>query len=123
MPLNATENYLRDRKDHVLINFAGQPTAGGQYLAGPGGYAGDGYPQPAPGQVVRLYVWDGSSLRTSAAASSFEAGDRLSVQVQADPPWYQVMLRINGADSGTYCNLVLTGAWLQVSALVRLDIY
>jgi hypothetical protein len=123
MPLNPTENYLRDRKDHVLINFAGLPEGSGVYLTGPGGYAGDGYPMPAPGQVLRLYVWDGAALRTCATATSFDAGDRLSVQVQDDQPWYQAMLQINGEDSQTHCAQVQTGSWLCASALLRLDIY
>lgn len=123
MPLNPTENYLRDRQDRTLINFAGAVGTTDRYLYGPGNYAGDGYPMPAPGKIERMYCYDGTNLRTSTVQSSFDAGDRLSVLAEYDAPWFQVTVQINGVNSGTYCNQVLGNTTLRVSVLVRLDVY
>ena len=75
--LRSTENYLRDRQDHVMINFGGSVGNASKYLNGPGGASGDGYPMTAPGKVVRLHVWDGTALHTSANAAVINSGDRL----------------------------------------------
>ena len=123
MPLNPTENYLRDRRDHVLINFQGTVTTSDRYLNGPCGYAGDGYPMPAPGKVIRLYVYDGSYTRVSAVASAFSAGDRLSVLAEYDAPWFQDTVQINGVNSNTYVNQVSANSTHRVSVFVRLDVY
>ena len=123
MPLNPTENYLRDRRDCSLMNFADSVATSDRYLKGPGGYSGDGYPMPAPGKVLRLYVWDDNSLRTSTVQSSFNAGDRISVIAEYDSPWFQVTVRINGANSNTYCNQVMPNSTLRASVLIRLDVY
>ena len=123
MPLNTTENYLRDRKHVTLINFAEDVTTTSRYLKGPGGYAGDGYPMPAPGKVLRLYVYDGTNVHSSSVESSFDAGERLSVIAEYDQPWFDVIVRINGVNSNTYCNQVLANTMLWASVLVRLDVY
>jgi hypothetical protein len=123
MPLNATENYLRNRQDHVMINFAGTVATSSTYLSGPGGAPGDGYPVPAPGKVVRMYTWDGANLRTTTIQTSLNAGDRLSVYALYDSPYFLLTLRVNGSDSGTYCTQVSSNATLRVSLLVRQDIY
>jgi hypothetical protein len=123
MPLNATENYLKDRQDHVLINFAGNVGTTSKYLTGPGNYAGDGYPMPAPGKAVRLYVWDGTNLKINGVMSNFNSGDRLSVYALYDAPYFQVYVMINGNYSATSCSPVNPTSSLQVSLLVKLDIY
>ncbi len=123
MPLNPTENYLRDRRDHVMINFAGSVSTTDRYLTGPGNYAGDGYPMPAPGKIVRLYVYDGTNTRSSTIESTFNAGDRLSLYAEYDPIWYQVTVQINGVNSGSYCGLLAANSTMRASLLVRLDIY
>jgi hypothetical protein len=123
MPLNDTENYLRSRQDHVMINFAATLGTTSAYLTGPGNYAGDGYPMPAPGKAVRLSVWDGGALRTTTVATSFNSGDRLSLYAQYDSPYFQVNLRVNGINAATYCTQVACSATLRASLLVRQDIY
>jgi hypothetical protein len=123
MPLNATENYLRNRQDHVMINFGGAVGTTSTYLSGPAGCPGDGYPVPAPGKVIRMYTWDGSALHTSVIQTNLNAGDRLSVYALYDSPYFQVNLRVNGSDAGPYCTQVSCNATLRVSLLVRQDIY
>ena len=123
MPLNSTENYLKDRQNHVLINFAGVVGTSSLYLPGPGNYAGDGYPMPSPGKAVRLYVWDGNNLHTTTAQSTFNVGDRLSLYALFDTPYFQVNLMINGNYAATYCTQVGANTTLRASLLVRLDVY
>jgi hypothetical protein len=123
MPLNATENYLKDRQDRVLINFAGTVVYASLYLTGPGGFAGDGYPMPAPGKVERLYVWDGVQLHSTTTQTNFNAGDRLSLYALYGAPYFQVTLRVNGVYGATYCTQVGSNTALQASLLVRLDVY
>ena len=123
MPLNPTENYLHDRKHVTLMNFAEDVTTTSRYLKGSGGYAGDGYSMPAPGKVLRLYVYDGTGVRTSAVESTFAAGDRISVIAEYDQPWFDVSVRINGNNSSTFCDQVQANSTLRVSVLVRLDVY
>ena len=123
MPLNPTENYLRERRDCTLMNFSEAVSTSDRYLKGPGGYAGDGYPMPAPGKVLRLYVYDGVALRTSTEESSFAAGDRISVYAQYNAPWFLVFVRINGSNSSTFCSQVQPSATLRASVLLRLDVY
>jgi hypothetical protein len=123
MPLNPTENYLRDRRNCTLLNFADAVTTSSRYLKGAGGYAGDGYSMPAPGKVLRLYVYDGTNVRTSTVESSFDAGDRLSVMAEYDQPWFDVFVRVNGNNSSTYSDQVQPNSTLRASVLVRLDVY
>lgn len=123
MPLNATENYLRDRRDNMMINFSGAVTTSSKYLSGPGGSSGDGYPMTAPGKALRLFVWDGNSLRQSANETAVAAGDRLSLYATFDSPYFQVTLRVNGSDTMTYCTMVSANATLYASLLVRQDVY
>lgn len=123
MPLNQTENYLRDRKNCTLMNFAEAVTTVNRYLKGAGGYAGDGYPMPAPGKVLRIYCYDGTNTRTDDTESSFNAGDRIAVEAQYDAPYFQVTVMINGVSSNSYCNLVAANSTLRVSLLLRLDVY
>ncbi len=123
MPLNSTENYLRDRQKCVLLSFADAVATSDRYLKGSGGAAGDGYPLPAPGKILRLYVYDDSSMHSSVVESSFNAGDRLSVYADYESPWFQVNVRINGVNSDTYCSQVSANSTLKVSVLVRLDVY
>ena len=123
MPLNATETLLRERRDRALINFQGAVTTSDRYLTGPGGYTGDGYPMPAPGKILRLYVYDGTSVHTTNIESSFNAGDRLSLFAQYDQPYFAVWAHINGSNSSTVCSLVLANSTLRASLLVRLDVY
>ncbi|MCX6640272.1 MAG: hypothetical protein NTW14_07285 [bacterium] len=123
MPLNPTENYLRERRDRMMINFQETVTTANTYLKGPGGYAGDGYPMPAPGKILRLYTWDGLNIRSSITPISFNAGDRISVYATYDVPYMLITVRINGVASGSYCNLVLANTTILASALLRLDVY
>ena len=123
MPLNTTETYLRDRQNQMLMNFAATVNSASMYLTGPGGYAGDGYPMPAPGRAVRLYVWDGTNLRSTTVPSSFNAGDRLSLYALFDSPYFQVGLKINGDWAATYCSQVAPNSTLRASLLLRLDVY
>lgn len=123
MPLNPTENYLRDRRDHVLLNFAGALGTTTRYLTGAGNYVGDGYPMPAPGKAVRLFVYDGANVRTTTLPTSFNQGDRLCLLAQYDAPWFQVTLRINNQDTGTYVNQVAANSNVQASLLVQLAVY
>jgi hypothetical protein len=123
MPLNATETLLRERRDRALINFQGAVTSSDRYLTGPGGYAGDGYPMPAPGKILRLYVYDGTNVQTTDVESSFNAGDRLSLLAHYDQPYFAVWAQINGSNSNTVCSLVLPGTTLRASLLIRLDVY
>jgi len=123
MPLNPTENLLRERRDRALINFQGAVTTNDRYLTGPGGYSGDGYPMPAPGKILRLYVYDGTYTRSSTVESSFNAGDRLCLLALYDAPWFSVFVQINGVNSATYTTQSLSGATLRASLLLRLDVY
>lgn len=123
MPLNATETLLRERRDRTLINFSGTLTTSDRYLSGPGGYAGDGYPLPAPGKILRLYVYDGTYTRTATLESSFNAGDRIAVFAQYDQPWFIVYVQINGVNMSTYCTQVLANSTLRASVLAKLDVY
>ena len=123
MPLNPTENYLRDRQKCIQMNFVDTVATSDRYLKGPGGYGGDGYPMPSSGKILRLYCYDGTNVRTDATESSFNAGDRISVLAQYDQPYFQVTVMINGNPSNSYCNLVLANATLRVSVLLRLDVY
>ncbi len=123
MPLNPTENYLRDRQKGILLNFAETVVTSDLYLKGAGGYAGDGYPMPGPGKILRLYVYDGSVTRNSSGESSFNAGDRIAVKAEYQSPWFQVAVQINGANSSTYCSQVAANATLRVSVLIKLDVY
>ena len=123
MPLNSTENHLRHRRNCTLMNFVDTITTVDRYLKGPGNYGGDGYPMPAPGKILRIYVYDGTSVHVSEAESSFNAEDRLSVKAEYDQPWFQVTVQINGENSNSYCSLVLPNSTLRASVLVRLDVY
>ena len=123
MPLNPTENYLRDRQKCVQMNFVDTVATSDRYLKGPGGYAGDGYPMPASGRILRVYCYDGTNIRTDATETSFNAGDRISVQAIYDQPYFQVTVMINGNASSSYCSQVLANATLRVSVLLRLDVY
>jgi len=123
MPLNATETLLRERRDRVMINFAGALTTTDRYLTGPGNYAGDGYPMPAPGKILRLYVYDGTNVRTTDVESNFNAGDRLSLFADYDAPYFAVWVHINGSNSSTVASLVLANSTLRASLLIRLDVY
>ncbi|TKJ41040.1 hypothetical protein CEE37_05075 [candidate division LCP-89 bacterium B3_LCP] len=123
MPLNPTENYLRERRNCTLMNFAEVVTTNNRYLKGPGGYSGDGYPMPAPGKILRLKVYDDTSVQSSSAESSFNAGDRISVIAEYDQPWFDVTVQINGVNSATYCNMVQVNCTLRASVLLRLDVY
>ena len=123
MPLNATENYLRNRQQCVLMNFSGAVATSDCYLAGAGGVAGDGFPMPAPGKVLRLYVFDGVNISATSVQTSFDADDRISIHALFESPWYQITLRVNGQNTSTYCSQVSANATLYVSVLVRLDVY
>ncbi len=123
MPLNATETLLRERRDRMMINFAGAVVTSDRYLTGPGNYAGDGYPMPAPGKILRLYVYDGTNVRTTDVESSFNAGDRLSLLAHYDQPYFAVWAQINGSNSNTVASLLLTNCTMRASLLVRLDVY
>jgi hypothetical protein len=123
MPLNATENYLKDRQQCVLMNFSGTVTTSDTYLAGAGGIAGDGFPMPAPGKILRLYVFDGTNISLTTIQTSFDAEDRVSVYAEFESPWYQVTVRVNGVNTSTYCSQVAANATLYVSVLARLDVY
>ena len=123
MPLNSTENYLRNRQQCVLLNFSGAVTTSDRYLSGAGGTAGDGFPMPAPGKILRLQVYDGSNVSSTTLQTSFEAEDRVSIFAEFDAPWFQVTVRINGVDTTTYCSQVATYTTLYASVLTRLDVY
>ncbi len=105
------------------MNFAENVGTSDRYLKGAGGIAGDGYPMPAPGKIMRLYVYDGNSVRTSTVESSFDAGDRISVKAEYESPWMQVAVQIDGSNSSSYCSQVASNATLLVSVLLRLDVY
>ncbi len=123
MSLNPTVNYLRQRRHCIMMNFVDAVGTTDRYLKGPGGYAGDGYPMPAPGKILRFNVWDGYNLITSTTETSFDAGDRISVIAQYDSPWFMVTVRINGGNTNTYCTQVAANTTLRTSLLVRLDVY
>ncbi len=123
MPLNPTENYLRDRRDHTVLNFADGVQTTTRYLPGPGNSGNNGYPMPAPGKIVRLYTWDGTNTRISTTQSSFNAGDRIALEALYIAPYFQINVKINGADSGTYVTQVAANATISASVLIRLDIY
>lgn len=119
MPLNAVENWLRERRQVIQMNFSEPVATADRYMHGPGNFQGDGYPFPRSGKVISLDVYDGTSVRSSDIASPFDEGDRISVVATYDQPWFQVTVMKNGVATGTYANQCLSNTTLIATVHIR----
>jgi len=99
MSVNNTLNYLKaQQKEHILM-FSSALTTASQYLRGGGGEAGDGFPLPRRGAIVRLDVWDGSTLKSAEGDIEIAQGERLALWAEYGTSAFDIYVRIDGMNT------------------------
>jgi hypothetical protein len=97
--INPTLNFLHDQITENVIPFSKSVTTSSTYLAGAGGLAGDGFPLPVDGAILGIRAYDGTNNEEKLGLEEVKAGDRLSVYAQYSAGSFNLIVRINGANT------------------------
>lgn len=114
--INTTHCYLLAARPLNTLGFSGVTTTVSVNLPGPGGQNGDGFPLTRSGYLTRLYVWDGTTLRSDNTLISFTGGDRLSLYCQSTGTDFTVKARLNGTSTNLQVKNVPYNSTLYVIA-------
>jgi len=120
--INNTLNYLLAQKSDLLLTFSDQTSGISTYIHGGGTVAGDGFPLPKAGHLLRIDCWDGSTLHSGDGSVELAQGDRISVYAQVNGSYYDVYVRVNGINSELHAASVPLSAPLMVTVHIVLGL-
>ena len=114
MSVNKSLNYLKSQQSIIVLPFSDSVTTSSKYLKGAGGISGDGFAMPYPGMILKIQVYDGSTLHQASGQIEFSADDRISVYANYTGSDFTVYVRKNGVNT----IVLVTGVPASVNLLV-----
>lgn len=117
----ATLAYALASQPLQMLHFSGTVTTASVHLPTAGGIAGDGMPIPYAGTLIKIIVFDGSTIRTDSTNVQFAANDRFSLYCQNVGATFTLKTRVNGVSSNLQIASVPFNSTLQVTLVFALN--
>jgi len=116
-----TLGYALASQPLMTMHFSGAVTTSSVHLPTAGGVAADGMPIPYGGTLIKLILFDGSTIHADTDTIAFSANDRLSLYCQNVGSNFTVKARINGVSTTLQVTSVPFNSTLQATLVFAIN--